>query len=88
MNWILETMKEVQQMANKSQGKSKKAKTYKGKSLEPGGGGRFQKLVDQFMREGDTKESAEAKAAAIGRAKYGKQKFQQMAAKGRKNGGK
>jgi len=61
-----------------------KKKTYKGKSLKLGGGGRFQKLKDQLMREGKSEKSAEAIAAAIGRKKYGKEKFQKLAAKGRK----
>jgi len=63
---------------------AKEAKTYKGKSLKPGGGGRFQKLKDELMREGKSAESAEAIAAAVGRKKYGKAKFQKMAAKSRK----
>lgn len=59
-------------------------KTYKGKSMKLGGGGRFQKLKDELMREGKSAKAAEAIAAAIGRKKYGKQKFQSLAAKGRK----
>jgi hypothetical protein len=63
-----------------------KAKTYKGKSLKPGGGGRFQRLKDQLMAEGKSAESAERIAAAIGRKKYGAKKMAKWAAKGRKRG--
>lgn len=54
-----------------------------GKSMKPGGGGRFKKLMQKL--KGKVKNPA-AVAAAIGRKKYGKKKFQQMAAKGRKRG--
>lgn len=58
--------------------------SYKGKSMKPGGGGRFAKLVSKVQAQGYSKESAKAVAAAVGRAKYGKKKFQAMAAKGKK----
>jgi len=45
-------------------------------SMKPGGGGRFKKLAK--------KVKSPALAAWIGRKKYGKAKFQKMAAKGRK----
>ena len=48
-----------------------------------GQGGRFQALKQKIAAKGDVKDPA-AVAAAIGRAKYGKGKFQAMAAKGRK----
>lgn len=51
------------------------------KSMKPGGGGRFQKLEKSL--KGKVSDPA-AVAASIGRKKYGKEKFQQMAAKGRK----
>lgn len=54
----------------------------KKKSMAPGGGGRFQKLKKELSKEG-VKDPG-ALAASIGRKKYGKKKFQQMAAKGRK----
>lgn len=54
----------------------KKTGTYKGKSNKPGGGGRFQQLVDKGM--------SPALAASIGRKKYGKKQFAQMAAAGRR----
>ena len=53
-----------------------------GKSMKPGGGGRFQKLKKELSKKG-VKDPG-ALAASIGRKKYGKEKFQQMAAKGRK----
>ena len=59
-------------------------KTYKGKSMKLGGGGRFAKMVDTLVKEGKSREQAKAIAAAVGRKKYGKEKFQKMAAKGRK----
>ena len=63
---------------------AKKAKTYKGKSLRPGGGGQFAKMTDAIKRTGKTTAQAKAIAAAVGRKKYGKKKFQKMAATGRK----
>lgn len=51
------------------------AKTFHGKSMKPGGGGRFAKMVAKGVPPGA--------AAAAGRKKYGKKKFQSMAAKGR-----
>lgn len=53
------------------------------KSMEPGGGGRFAKMVSKLKGKGKSEESAKAIAASIGRKKYGKSKFQEMAAKGR-----
>lgn len=53
-----------------------------GKSMKPGGGGRYQKLVKKLAAGGA--KDPKALAASIGRKKYGKEKFQQMAAKGRK----
>ena len=52
------------------------------KSMKVGGGGRYQKLVKKLKEEGA--RDPKALAAHIGRKKYGKKKFQQMAAKGRK----
>jgi hypothetical protein len=51
------------------------------KSMKPGGGGRFAKMKSKL--KGKVKNPG-AVAAAIGRKKYGKKKFQSMAAKGRK----
>lgn len=53
----------------------------KKKSMKLGGGGRFAKLEKSL--KGKVSDPA-AVAASIGRKKYGKEKFQQMAAKGRK----
>lgn len=61
-----------------------KKMSYKGKSMKLGAGGRFAKLAAKVQAQGYSKESAKAVAAAVGRAKYGKKKFQAMAAKGRK----
>jgi len=60
------------------------AKTYKGKSMRLGGGGRFAKMVDAIVRKGYSKKSAKAIAAKIGRDTYGKQKMAQWAAAGKK----
>lgn len=54
------------------------------KSMKPGGGGRFQKFVGSLESKGMSNEQASAIAAAAGRAKYGKEKFQKMASNGRK----
>jgi hypothetical protein len=60
------------------------------KTMEPGGGGRFAKMVSGLKKEGKSEDSAKAIAASIGRKKYGKSKFQEMAAAGKKKmmGGK
>ena len=54
------------------------------KSMRPGGGGRFAKMKAAMKRKGYSEARAEADAAAIGRRKYGKKRFQEMAARGRK----
>ena len=54
------------------------------KSMKPGGGGRFKKLVKELQREGKSKESAQAIAASIGRKKWGSRQMAKWAAKGRK----
>lgn len=46
-----------------------------------GGGGRYKKLVKKLASEGA--KDPKALAAYIGRKKYGKDKFQEMAAKGK-----
>jgi len=55
-----------------------------GKSMEPGGGGRFASMVAGLKKKGKSEDSAKSIAATIGRNKYGKKKFQEMAAKGKK----
>ncbi len=60
------------------------AQSYRGKSLNLGGGGRFQRLVDKLRGQGKSKESAQKIAAMVGRKKYGKRRFAKLAAKGRK----
>jgi hypothetical protein len=67
---------------------AKKSKTYKGKSLKLGGGGKFARMVDALKKKGKNPASAAAIAAAVGRKKYGKKKFQKMAATGRKRAAK
>lgn len=64
------------------------AKKYKGKSMRPGGGGRFAKLVDKLKASGKSEESAKAIAAAAGRKKYGAAKMKQMAKAGKKRAAK
>ena len=58
--------------------------TYRGKSLRPGGGGRFQRLVDQLRRRGMSERRARAIAASIGRRKYGAERMARWAAAGRR----
>lgn len=60
------------------------AGTYKGKSLAPGGGGRFAKLVDKLKARGFRAEQARAIAASIGRRKYGAKQMAKWSAQGRK----
>lgn len=55
-----------------------------GKSMKPGGGGRFAKFVKKVEGEGKSPEAAKAIAASAGRKKYGAKKFAKMAANGRK----
>jgi len=50
--------------------------------MKPGGGGRFAKLKGKLAHKGIRNPGA--LAAKIGREKYGKKKFAQMGAKGRK----
>ena len=66
----------------KQLGKVKTTGTYKGKSNKLGGGGRFAQ-VEAKAKAGGASNPA-AVAAAIGRKKYGKKRFQAMAAKGKK----
>lgn len=54
-----------------------------GKSMKPGGGGRFAKLVGKLEGAGKSPTAAKGIAAKVGRAKYGKARFQRMAAHGR-----
>ena len=63
--------------------KKKLPKTYKGKSMKPGGGGQFAKMVDA-MPENMPMSEKKAIAAKAGRRKYGKAKMAAMATKGRK----
>lgn len=65
-----------------------KAKTYQGKSLRKGGGGKFEKMKDAIMATGKSEKAAKAITASIGRAKYGKTEFQKMAAQGKKRANK
>lgn len=51
-----------------------------------GSGERFKELAGKIAAKGGVRNPF-AVAAAIGRKKYGKEKFQELAAKGRKRGG-
>jgi len=55
-------------------------KTFKGKSMKPGGGGRFAKMV--------ASGKSSALAAYIGRKKYGAKKMASFSAQGKKRAGK
>ena len=54
------------------------------KSMKPGGGGRFAKMVGGLERSGKSAESAKAIAASAGRKKYGAAKMAKFAAAGKK----
>ena len=60
------------------------AQTYRGKSLQPGGGGRFARLVDQLRARGYSEKGARAIAASVGRRKHGAKQMAAWAAAGRK----
>lgn len=68
----------------KSAKKKKMPKTFNGKSTRPGGGGRFDMMVEAMSKKGMTRGRASAVAAAMGRKKYGAKKFAKMGAAGRK----
>lgn len=53
------------------------------KNAPPGEGGRFAYLTGKLRARGVSEDRAKAIAATIGRRKYGKKRFQAMAAKGR-----
>lgn len=53
------------------------------KSMKPGGGGRFAKMKRKLAGRKGVSDPG-ALAAAIGREKYGKGRFQKMAVRGRK----
>lgn len=53
------------------------------KDMKVGGGGRFRRLTKELAAKGV--KDPKALAASIGRKKYGAKKFQEMAAKGRKD---
>lgn len=92
---MVETGMEANARQNQAEGKATmagKKKVYKtggAKTMEPGGGGRFAAMVGKLKGQGKSEESAEAIAASAGRKKYGKSRFQSMAAAGKKKmGGK
>lgn len=60
------------------------AKTYKGKSMKEGGGGKFAKMVDSLKAKGKSAKSAKAIAAAVGRKKLGASKMAKYAKAGKK----
>jgi hypothetical protein len=67
----------------KPYGKGGKPTTYMGKSMKPGGGGQFAKMVDAMKGKVGVKR-AKAIAASAGRKKYGAKKMAKFAAAGRK----
>ena len=52
------------------------------KSMSPGGGGRFANLTHKLESQGKSPSASKAIAASIGRKKYGKTAFTEMAIKG------
>ena len=91
---MIETGMQANARQNQAEAKAnmagkKKFKTGGAKTMEPGGGGRFAAMVGKLKGQGKSEESAEAIAASVGRKKYGKSRFQAMAAAGKKKmGGK
>lgn len=57
---------------------------YKGKSMRPGGGGRFAKGEDALEAKGMSEKRASAIMASRGRAKYGSKIMAAWSAAGRK----
>ena len=53
------------------------------KNMKVGGGGRFRRLTKELAAKGA--KDPKALAARIGRKKYGAKRFQELAARGRKN---
>lgn len=60
-----------------------KKKTAK-KTMRPGGGGRFKKLVGKLKKQGKSASSAKKIAAAVGRRKFGAKRMAKFSAQGRK----
>lgn len=59
-------------------------KTFRGKSMRLGGGGKFAKLKAKVEAEGKSPAYAAGVAAKVGREKYGAKKMAKMSATGRK----
>lgn len=59
------------------------SKSYKGKSMAPGGGGRFAKGQDALESKGMSKQEAGAIMAKAGRRKYGAKRMAGWSAAGR-----
>jgi len=68
--------------------KAAKPKTYKGKSLKPGGGGQAAKLHDALAKKGLPAAEIGGIIHNQGVKKYGKAKFAKMAAAGKKRASK
>lgn len=64
--------------------KKKRSKKFHGKSMRPGGGGRFAKMVAGIEKSGKSADRAKAIAAAAGRKKYGKAQMSKWSRAGRK----
>jgi hypothetical protein len=73
-------------LAKKSIKAARKAYERAKKTSKPGEGKRFDALVKAIKARGGV-DNPEAVAAAIGRKKYGKKRFQAMAAAGRRKKG-
>jgi len=65
--------------------KPKGGKYMPSSKAKPGQGGRFKALTKKLQKQGKSKDSAKAIAASIGRAKFGKTKFQKMASAGKRH---
>lgn len=72
-----------QQLEPKNHASKGTEKTFEGKSMRLGGGGRFAKGKSELEGKGYSAKSAGAIMASAGRKKYGAKKMASMSAKGR-----
>lgn len=85
---VLEAMLREVEREERARSRRRKGRRKKGRNAAPlGTGARFRKLVKELeakaRRTGYPVRNVRALAAAIGRRKYGKRKFQQLAAHGK-----
>ncbi len=83
---VAKALRRLMRIAKARSRRTKRARSHWAEAVargaKPGSGTRFAALVEDLRERGV--RNPEAVAAAIGRRKYGKRRFQQMAAAGRK----